>query len=117
MKPIERFTSSTCLVTENPLIHACPLVGFSSVARKRMVVVLPAPLGPMKPKTSPCSISRSRWSTATKLSYRFTKPRTLIMRAPPRSLWFAHQFQLDLLQLQHTFLAVVFHDHAHTHDI
>src|SRR5680860_1701185 len=30
----------------------------------RMVVVLPAPLGPRKPNTSPSQTLRSRWSTA-----------------------------------------------------
>ncbi len=48
-------------------MNAAPLVGSSSVTRMRMVVVLPAPLGPMKPKMSPAPMCRSRLSTATRL--------------------------------------------------
>ena len=43
-----------------------PLVAFSSVARKRIVVLLPAPLGPMKPNISPASIFKLSESTAVK---------------------------------------------------
>ena len=42
-----------------------PSAGFSKVVIMRMVVVLPAPLGPSSPNVSPGSILRSRWSTAT----------------------------------------------------
>src|SRR5215217_4125368 len=46
-----------------PHTLASPQLGFSRVARIRMVVVFPAPFGPMNPNTSPCSsfkVSRSR---------------------------------------------------------
>ena len=38
-----------------------------------MVVLLPAPLGPMKPKTSPLLMVKLRSSTATKSPYRLVK--------------------------------------------
>ena len=38
-------------------MRALPLVGWSRSSRVRIVVVLPAPLGPRKPKTSPGSTS------------------------------------------------------------
>ena len=41
----------------------------------RIVVVLPAPFGPRKPKDSPCATSKSTWSTAVKPAYRFVSPR------------------------------------------
>ena len=41
-----------------------PDIGLSRVTSIRMVVVLPAPLGPSRPKVSPGSIRRSSWSTA-----------------------------------------------------
>src|SRR5438045_1982096 len=50
--------------TSIPLTRAVPAVGISSVASILIVVVLPAPLGPMKPKMSPCSSSRHRSLTA-----------------------------------------------------
>src|SRR5262249_44339146 len=40
-------------------------VGMSSVASIRRVVVLPAPLGPRKPKIEPCSTSKSMPATAS----------------------------------------------------
>ena len=39
----------------------------------RIVVVLPAPLGPSRPKISPRSTSNERWSTATTSPYRLTR--------------------------------------------
>ena len=38
-----------------PLMRAVPEVGGTSVVSMRMSVDLPAPLGPSRPKTSPCS--------------------------------------------------------------
>src|ERR1700752_2883263 len=52
-----------------PAIRARPSVGESRPAAIRMVVVLPAPFGPIKPKISPCSTARLRSSTASTLSY------------------------------------------------
>ena len=42
-----------------------PAVGASNPVIRRMVVVLPAPFGPMKPNTAPASIVKSRSATAT----------------------------------------------------
>src|SRR5688500_8961348 len=39
-----------------------------------MVVVLPAPLGPSNPKTSPCRTVRSSLSTAVKSPYLLVRP-------------------------------------------
>ncbi len=39
-----------------------------------MVVVLPAPSGPIRPKTSPCPTTRSRPSTAETAPYLLTRP-------------------------------------------
>ena len=39
----------------------------------RIVVVFPAPLGPMKPKISPFATERFRWSTARVLPYRLVR--------------------------------------------
>ena len=48
------------LVASKPRTCARPPVGWRRSSSSRMVVVLPAPLGPMKPKTSPGRTSRSR---------------------------------------------------------
>src|ERR1700678_2886966 len=49
-----------------------------------MVVVLPAPLGPMKPKQSPSWISRLRLDSATSVPYRLVRL-TVLMTAAMRS--------------------------------
>src|SRR5205814_9446388 len=51
-------------VTSWPATSACPDVGSSNVARILMRVVLPAPLGPSIPNSSPSSILRDTWSSA-----------------------------------------------------
>ena len=66
MKPITRRTDIGSAVTEKPATRPSPEVGLRSVARNRMVVLLPAPLGPMKPKVSPLPIVKLRSSTAMK---------------------------------------------------
>src|SRR4051812_49543862 len=58
-----------------------PEVGRSRVARNRIVVLLPAPLGPMKPKISPLPMEKLRSSTATKSPYRLVKLVTSIMNS------------------------------------
>src|SRR5687768_17867379 len=62
-------------------MRASPHVGWSSVARILIVVVLPAPLGPMNPKQSPSLISRFRFDTATSVPYRFVRLTVLIITA------------------------------------
>src|SRR5664279_3757155 len=65
-------TASGFRLTSYPATIARPEVGLSSPHNIRMVVDLPAPLGPRKPNTSPLRTSRSIWSTATKLPKRLT---------------------------------------------
>ena len=48
----------------NPATVALPAVGSTSVHSILIVVDLPAPLGPRKPKTSPAATSKSTQSTA-----------------------------------------------------
>src|SRR3954463_13922715 len=62
-------------------MRASPQVGWSSVARILIVVVLPAPLGPMKPKQSPSLISRLRFDSATSVPYRFVRLTVLMTTA------------------------------------
>src|SRR3954470_11189372 len=71
--PIASFTRST------PAIEISPAVGRRMPAIMRSVVVLPAPLGPRKPNSSPRGTSRSIASTAVKLPYCFVSRRRLIM--------------------------------------
>ena len=54
--------------TSTPKIRACPPSIGSSVASMRSMVVLPAPLGPSTPKTSPGRTSRSMPSTAAEVA-------------------------------------------------
>src|SRR5207237_8146846 len=50
-----------------------PLVGRTRLSASRMVVVLPAPLGPTKPRISPPATSRLRSSTAVRSLYTFVR--------------------------------------------
>src|ERR1035438_6751030 len=59
-------TASGFLLTSNPATIARPEVGLSSPQSMRIVVDLPAPFGPINPKTSPLRTSRLIRSTATK---------------------------------------------------
>src|SRR5262249_26827416 len=81
MNPITRRTAIGSETTEWPATRPSPEVGRSSVARNRMVVLLPAPLGPMNPNTSPCPIEKLRSLTATKSPYFLVKLTTSIIAA------------------------------------
>src|SRR3954469_22799133 len=81
MNPITRRTAIGSETTEKPATRPSPEVGRKRVARNRIVVLLPAPLGPMKPKTSPLPIVKLRSSTATKSPYRFVNLTTSIIGA------------------------------------
>src|SRR6202022_2857899 len=59
-------------VTSNPRTRAVPEVDVVSPSRSWIVVVLPAPFGPRRPKISPRRTSKERWSTAT------TSPKRLV---------------------------------------
>src|SRR3954466_11852758 len=61
-----------------PSTAAEPLVGFSRPQSIRIVVDLPAPLLPRKPKISPRRTSKVTWSTATNWPKRRVRPRTSI---------------------------------------
>src|SRR5438128_7937574 len=66
-----------------------PLVGMRSVASIFIVVVLPAPFGPSRPKISPRSTRRSMPSTAWKRSRRSGSPRSRCQKVRrPRSKTF-----------------------------
>ena len=64
-----------------PPTSAVPDVGLSSPHSMRMVVDLPAPLAPRKPKISPCFTENDRSSTATNAPKRRVNPRTSIAAA------------------------------------
>jgi hypothetical protein len=49
MNPIRRRTSTGSAVTSMSHTSASPALGASSVARIRIIVVLPAPFGPTRP--------------------------------------------------------------------
>src|SRR3990172_9237576 len=68
-------------VTEWPATEASPEVGCRSVVRMRMVLVLPAPFGPTKPKIAPSSTRRVRSSTAISRPYLRVKPLISMMAA------------------------------------
>src|SRR6201992_912859 len=61
-----RRTSSRALTTSKPATSADPSLGLVSVQSMLIVVVLPAPLGPRKPKTSPVPTSKFTPLTASK---------------------------------------------------
>ena len=56
-----------------PATRAVPEVGAISVPRVRTVVVLPAPLGPRKPKTSPGAIVKETSSKAVRSPNRLVR--------------------------------------------
>src|SRR5437879_143110 len=69
MNPMCWRTCWASAATSKPATRAVPPLGRSTVHRMRMVVVLPAPLGPSRPKISPGRASKLTWSTA------YTSPR------------------------------------------
>ena len=64
--------------------EALPAVGGRNPVRIRIVVVLPAPLGPRKPTIWPFSTSNEMSLTATVRAYRFVRPSTLIICNIPK---------------------------------
>ena len=62
----------------SPSIRRVPAVAGDTQPIIRIVLLLPAPFGPRKPKASPRSTSRSMASTAVKLPKRFVSPRAWI---------------------------------------
>ena len=78
MYPMRAFTPSGSRVTSAPPTTAVPEVGFRRPQSMRMVVDLPAPLLPRKPKISPWCTSNDTWSTATNLPNRRVRLLTTI---------------------------------------
>ncbi len=72
-------------------MRAEPLVGVMNPAIIRMVVDLPAPLGPRKPSTSPGSTEKLRSSTASMPSKFFTRFCVWIMASSDQGAreWFS----------------------------
>ncbi len=60
-------------VRGSPATEARPELGAIRVPRVRTVVVLPAPFGPRKPKTSPHPTSKETSSNATRSPNRFER--------------------------------------------
>jgi hypothetical protein len=60
--------------TSKPAMRAVPALGGMKPASMRMVVDLPAPLGPRKPTTSPRATVKLTSSTAVKPSKRLVSP-------------------------------------------
>src|SRR3954467_34536 len=69
-----RRTSLRSRTTSKPATRALPAVGRSRVQRILMVVDLPAPFGPRKPKSSPVATVRSMPRTASTCSNVLTRP-------------------------------------------
>src|ERR1039458_3602394 len=61
-----RRTLTAWVIIENPATRASPEEGGNSVVSILIVVVLPAPLEPSKPNTSPALTERDTASTAVK---------------------------------------------------
>src|SRR5690606_17409051 len=68
-----------------PITLAPPPVGRSWPVKILRVVVLPAPLGPRKPKNSPSATSNVIPRRASFSLYRLTRPVTWIILSPPAS--------------------------------
>src|SRR5437667_7393278 len=95
MYPTEVRTAIGSTPMSCPSTSAVPAEGVRTVARIRSVVVLPAPLGPRNPKTSPFGTSKSTpLSASTELrnpAYRLLRPWTRMAQVvaahlPPRRL-------------------------------
>src|ERR1039457_1140424 len=72
-------TSMGFSITSKPATLAVPEVGGRKQVSTRIVVVLPAPLGPRKPTICPFSTSKEMLSTATVRAYRLVSPSTFII--------------------------------------
>src|SRR3954454_9769132 len=70
--------------TGRPRISISPSSGIACAVSRRMVVDLPAPLGPSRPTQVPSGTSRSRWSTAVSSPKRLTTPCRRSASTPPR---------------------------------
>src|SRR5277367_4705269 len=73
MTPIFSRTWRGWRATSKPATNACPPLGGINVVSIRTSVVLPAPLGPSSPKTSPRRTSKLTLSTAVKAPKRLVR--------------------------------------------
>src|SRR5215470_884034 len=65
--------------TSKPATVAVPALGGRKQVSMRMVVVLPAPLGPRNPTIWPFSTENEMWSTAVVRAYLLVRSETLII--------------------------------------
>src|ERR1051325_9361430 len=79
MNPIMARTRRGDLRIECPPTEISPRSGWRKVTSIRIVVVLPAPFGPTKPKISPLSMVRLTLSTAIRLPNRLLRSRISII--------------------------------------
>src|SRR5450631_4292244 len=77
-----RRTSAAWVATSKPATAAKPDVAGSKVVSTLIVVLLPAPLGPRRPKISPGATDRSMLSTATTVLKVRVRPRISTARGP-----------------------------------
>src|ERR1700733_5032565 len=80
MKARADLASRGAVAKSAPAIRIAPRVGMMMPDRHRSVVVLPAPLGPTSPMTSPGATRNDRSSTATTSPYSLVSPLTSITR-------------------------------------
>ena len=76
---MRRRTSMDWSKTSKPATVALPAVGGKKHVSMRMVVVLPAPLGPRNPTMSPLLTEKEMWSTAVVRAYLLVRSVTVIM--------------------------------------
>src|ERR1700722_15925835 len=94
-----------------PVTYPCPSVGTISVVSIRTIVVLPAPLGPSSPKTSPRRTSKLTLSTAVKAPKRLVRSLVCIAGdsgsiVPRKSYFRGHPGLERAVSLQHLHLDV-----------
>src|SRR5437879_1896575 len=71
--PIRCFTCIGSRRTLNPATVASPSVMSARPVSNLIIVVLPAPFGPRRPKTVPEATFRVTWSTAVSFPYTFVR--------------------------------------------
>src|SRR5215470_10366926 len=76
---IRFLTSSGFSSTSKPATVAVPALGGRKQVSMRMVVVLPAPLGPRNPTIWPFSTENEMWSTAVVRAYLLVRSETVII--------------------------------------
>src|SRR5205823_13874480 len=72
-QPIRCFTCIGSRRTLNPATYASPSVMSVRQVSNLIIVVLPAPFGPRRPKTVSEATFRVTWSTAVSLPYTFVR--------------------------------------------